>query len=1063
MLKTQFMRKKILLKVFNSLRLLQHQYLTQAVWVGMLVLTMLLGISAKANNTAFNYLQQQDNTVSGTVTDAKGETLPGVSITVKGTAMATQSDVNGNYRITAAPNAVLVFSYLGFTKQEINVNNQSNINVTLAASAEALDEVVVIGYQTVRKQDLTGATGVINTRNTERVVTRSVPEALQGASAGVSVRNGGAPGQEAVVNIRGLGTFGNANPLYVIDGMFSDPNTTINPNDVESIQILKDASAAAIYGSRAGNGVIIITTKKGKIGEPKISVTSRYSISQIPKKYEMMDGAQYAATNKQAYVNVGLAPQLGVANYDGKTNTNWADEIIGTGAVQDYNATISGGSNTSKYLISAGYFKDEGTLLARNFDRTSLRINTETTKGRFKFGENMAISTSNNSSPFQGGFAEGNPWYDAFNSVPLIPVQNNALISNNNPGGWGYGGGNINTFSRNQVAIANITNTRSNFTKIFGNAFMDFKIADWLSYRLNAGVETSFDKSKSVRKEGSWYQGQSPELSRLSENRFQFLSYLFEHTLNFNKKFNKHSINGVVGYTEQTNRSENISGDGVRIANYGGTYFTSLSATSTNPGDRTSSGSSGQDLLNSYLGRLNYNYDDRYLATFTFRADKDSRFSPNFKTGFFPSGALAWRISKEDFFKINWISDLKVRGSYGVVGINTLRRYEYTPFLNQAPSYVFGVGQIVQSGVIQARIAPERLKWESKATTNLGLDASFLNSSLNLGIDIFRSVSKDVLVEVPVSQFLGNIGPPPVQNAASIQNQGIEVDLGYRPANQTGNFKWDVAANVSVIRNKILSFGNLGIDEATGRPRDYIQSGNTRSQVGRSIGEYYVIKTDGIFQNQAEIDAHQAQAAYAKPGDIRYVNAKNVGGNDEINDADRQFVGSPWPKFTTGFQFNSSFKNFTFNMQWYGAFGQTLYNDVIRDLDSYGNSNYRKDINPWTPTNTNTKFPRLGYQFSPDRGMESNARVNTDRWLENGSFLRLRNLELGYNIPAKIFGKAKISNARIYVSGQNLITITKYRGLDPDVVGANINLEPGVDNGNYPSSRIISFGLGFGF
>jgi len=1058
------MKEKILLKLLNSFKSLQHYYLRKVTYVILLNFTMLLGISAKAQNTTLNDLQQQEFTVSGTVTDGKGETLPGVSISVKGTTMATQSDVNGKYSIKTTPTAVLEFTYLGFNKQEIAINNQTNINVTMTASAESLEEVVVIGYQTVRRKDLTGATGIVNTKNTERIVTRSVPEALQGASAGVSVRNGGAPGQEAVVNIRGLGTFGPANPLYVIDGMFTDPNTTINPNDVESIQILKDASAAAIYGSRAGNGVIIITTKKGKIGEPKISITSRYSVSQIPKKYDMMNGAQYAATNRLAYANVGLVPQPGIVNYDGVTNTNWADELIGNGAVQDYNATISGGSNTSNYLISAGYFKDDGTLLARNFDRTSLRINTETTKGRFKFGENLAISSSNNTTPFQGGFAEGNPWYDAFNSVPIIPVQSDALISNNNPGGWGYGNnGNVNTFSRNQVAIANITNTRSNFTKIFGNAFMDFKIADWLSYRFNAGLETSFDKSKSVRKEGSWYQNQSPDLTRLGENRSQFMSYLFEHTLNFNKTFKKHSFNGVVGYTEQTTKDENVSGEGVRIANYGGTYFTNLNATSNIPGDRTSSGSSGQNLLNSYLGRLNYNYDDRYLATFTFRSDKDSRFSPTFKTGFFPSGAVAWRISKEEFFKVGWINNLKLRGSYGELGVNALPRYRYTGFLNQAPSYVFGSGQQVVAGAIQTNIVNEKIKWEIKRTTNIGIDAAFLNSSLNLSVDVFRSISTDVLTDIPIPQYLGSDGLRPLQNIAKLQNQGLEIELGYRPNNQTSDFKWDIAANISFIRNKVLALGNLGIDNETGLPRDYLQTGNTRTQVGRSIGEYFLLKTDGIFQNQAEIDAHQAQSAYAKPGDIRYVNLLNGGSNDDINDRDRQYAGSAWPKFTTGFQFNSSYKNFTLSMQLYGAFGQTLYNDVLRDLDSYGNSNYRTAINPWTPTNTDTSFPRLGYQFSPDRGMESNARGNSDRWLEDGSFLRLRNLELGYTIPSKIFGKAKISNARVFVSGQNLVTLTKYQGLDPDVVGANQNFEPGVDNGNYPSSRILSFGLGFGF
>ena len=1059
------MKKKILLKVFNSGYIIIKYGLLQKILVlGCIVGLLIINSTASAKSTKSINFQLSDSTITGSVKDDKGETLPGVTVAVKGSNVLTQTNANGNFSINAAPNATLVFTYLGFTSQEVQVNNRTTLSIVMEASSQALNEVVVIGYQTVRRQDLTGATGIVNTRNTERIVTRSVPEALQGALAGVSVRNGGAPGQEAVVNIRGLGTFGPAAPLYVIDGMFTDPNTTINPNDVETIQVLKDASAAAIYGSRAGNGVIIITTKKGKAGEPKISVTSRYSVSQIPKRYDMMNGPQYAATNKLAYANVGLVPQPGIVNYDGVTNTNWADEIIGNGAIQDYNATISGGSNTSSYLISAGYFKDDGTLLARNFDRTSLRINTESTKGKFKFGQNLAISTSNNTAPFQGGFAEGNPWYDAFNSIPLIPVQSDALISNNNPGGWGYGNnGNINTFSRNQVAIANITRTRSNFTKIFGNAFVDFKFTDWLSYRFNAGLETSFDKSKSVRKEGSWYQNQSPDLTRLGENRFQFMSYLFEHTLNFNKKFNKHSFNGVIGYTEQTTKDDNVSGEGVRIANYGGNYFTNLVATSPLPGDRTSSGSSGQNLLNSYLGRLNYNYDDKYLATFTFRTDKDSRFSPTFKSGFFPSAAVAWRISKEEFFKVSWIDNLKLRATYGELGINTLRRYPYIGFLNQAPSYVFGSGQQVVAGALQTNIVNSKIKWEVKKTTNIGFDAAFLNSSLNLTVDLFRSISSDVLTGIPIPQYLGNDGPLPLQNIAKLQNQGLEIELGYKPNNQTSDFKWDVAANISVIRNKVLELGNLGIDNETGLPRDYLQTGNTRTQVGRSIGEYFVLKTDGIFQNQAEIDAHKAQSAYAKPGDIRYVNLLDGGSNDDINDKDRQYAGSAWPKFTTGFQFNSSYKNFTLSMQLYGAFGQTLYNDVLRDLDSYGNSNYRTAINPWTPTNTNTSFPRLGYQFSPDRGIESNARGNTNRWLEDGSFLRLRNLELGYNIPSKIFGSAKISNARVFVSGQNLLTITKYQGLDPDVVGANQNFEPGVDNGNYPSSRIISFGLGFGF
>ncbi len=1018
--------------------------------------------SANTSNAFEMKKNQSDVQITGTVRASTGETLPGVSVSLKGGGKVVVTDAEGKFSISVPPNATLIFNYVGFNAKEVLVGANPVVNVTLTSSDNALDDVVVIGYQTIRRKDLTGATGSVNTGNTEKLVSRSLPEALQGQTPGVSVRNGGAPGQEAVVNIRGLATFGNANPLYVIDGMIADPNTTVSPNDIEDIQILKDASAAAIYGSRAGNGVILITTKKGKEGPAKINVTSRYSISDVPKTYEMMDAAAYVATNTRAYQASGMAIQPGIANYNGVINTDWIDETLRTGSVQDYNASVSGGGNGSKYLISAGYFKDKGVLIARDFERASFRVNTETTKGRFKFGENIAISSSTSRSPFQGGAFAGNPWYDMFTSVPLIPTQDNALISTNNPGGWGYGSNaSINTFSRNQTAIANITSVKSNFAKLLGNAFVDFKIIEGLNYKFNAGIETSFDKSKSLRKEGSWYQNQSPDFSQLSDNRSQFLSYLLEHTLNYNYVFGKHSINGVVGYTEQTTQTDNTFGSGIKLAQFGGDYFNTL--TSTAGEGRTSSGTLYKSLLNSYLGRLNYNYNDRYLVTFTFRADKDSRFSPQFRTGYFPSGALGWRISKEDFFKVDWVSDLKIRGSYGALGINTLSPYQYIGFLNQAPDVVLGTGQVTNAGAIQARLASGDLRWEKKKTTNLGFDASLFKDQLTVNFDVFRSVSEDVLLSQPLPGYLGNLQGDPIVNIGSIENKGVELNLGYRPK-LDGEFKWDIAANVSVIRNKVLELGNLGIDLDTGLPKDYIQSGNTRTQVGRSIGEYYVLKTDGIFQNQAEINAHKAQSAYAKPGDIRYVNTFNGGTNDDINDKDRVFAGSPFPKFTTGLQFNSRYKDFSLSIQLYGAFGQKLYNDVLRELDSYGNSNYRTAINPWTPTNTNTSFPRLGYQFAAnDRGINENARGNTDRWIEDGSFLRLRNVELGYNLPSKLITKAGIGNARLYVSGQNLFTITKYSGLDPDVVGANANLEPGVDNGNYPSSRIISFGLSVGF
>src|SRR5690606_13271563 len=451
------------------------------------------------------------------------------------------------------------------------------------------------------------------------------------------------------------------------------------------------------------------------------------------------------------------------------------------------------------------------------------------------------------------------------------------------------------------------------------------------------------------------------------------------HTLNFNQDFDKHRFNGVVGYTQQTVQSDNSSGGRNDLALFGGEYFTTINSAT---GEMTSSGGLTRHYINSFLGRLNYTYDDRYLATVTFRSDKDSRFSPGFRTGNFPSVALAWRLSNEDFFSSETFSDLKIRASYGVLGNANLSPYQYTGFLNQGPNAVFGPGQQTFTGATQARLVSEELRWEEKETTNVGIDATFFDNRFTVTVDAFRSISSDVLVPQPLPWYLGNLQGDPLVNIGSIENKGIELDLVYR-APSTGEFSWNLGMNMSMIRNKVLELGNLGIDEETGLQRSYITSGNTRTQVGRAIGEYYVLRTDGIFQSEEEVTEHYAQSLHAQPGDIRYKNLVDDGSNDDINERDREFAGSPWPKLTAGLQFNSTYKGFTLNMQLYGAFGQKIYNDVIRELDSYGLSNYRRDINPWTPTNTNTDDPRIGVSYAfegeSDAGSIFNARGNTDR------------------------------------------------------------------------------------
>lgn len=1017
-------------------------------------------------NSAF--AQGTEITVSGIVTDnTDNSPLPGVNVALKGTAIGTQTDANGRYSLSIPSDGTLIFSSLGYLTQEVQTAGRTTIDLSMPTDTKQLEEVVIIGYQTVNRKDLTGATSVVSAQNTQRLASRSLPEQLQGLAAGVSVRTGGAPGQEAVVNIRGLSTFGgNAQPLYVIDGMFSDPNTTINPNDIETIQILKDASAAAIYGSRAGNGVIIITTKKGKEGPMKVSASAKYGISTVPNTYNMVNGQEYVDISTRAYQNAGYALQPGVANYNG-TNTNWKNITLGTGHLQDYNVTLSGGDKNSKVLVSGGHLRDEGTLLGHSFERTSFRVNSETGRGRFKISENLMLSSSTRRSPVQGNFEVGNPWYDMFNNLPILPVRGPEYVTPANPSGYSIGSNDARTYSRNPVAINDLWRTKSNFTKIMGNIFFDVELTDFLKYRLNLAGETSFDKHTTVREIGIWYQNQSEKPSSIDDARSQYLSGLAEHTLNFDKTFDKHTISAVIGYSSQVVRSDGNLASRTDLTSYNGNYFTTINSATGTAG---ASGAMSKYIFASYFGRLNYNYADKYLASFTFRSDKSSLFSSKDRVGFFPSAALAWKIDQEDFFNVEAISSLKLRATYGVLGIPNAGPYQFTGVLNQAPRAVFGSDQALYVGGVQPRLVYEDLGWEQKATLNIGVDAGFLNNTITATIDVFRTRTTDILLNQPIPSYLGSTGAEPLVNIGEVENRGIELELGYRPV-MKGDWQWSVAANVSVIRNEIISLGNLGIDPVTGDALDYIQSGNTRSQIGRSIGEYYVLRTDGLFQTQEEINAHGAQASYAKPGDIRYRNLVDGGTNDDITDRDRAFAGSPWPKLTTGLQFNVSYKAFSLNMQFYGAFGQKLYNDVLRDLDGMGYSNYRSGLSYWTPTNTNTSTPRLGVSYETsglgdppvDRGIVSNARGNTDRWIENGSFFRLRNLEIGYNLPSALLSKISMTNARVYVSGQNLLTFTKYSGLDPDVVGANINLEPGVDNGNYPSSRIISVGLNVGF
>ncbi len=1004
-------------------------------------------------------------TVTGKVTDENGAGLPGVTVVLKGTTQGTVTDLDGNFSLNVPDgqeNGTLVFSYVGYTAQEVPVNNRSSINIQMAPDSRTLGEVVVIGYQTIRKEDLTGAASVIAPEESNKVTAATVAESIQGLAPGVTVRNSGRPGAGAAIDIRGVASFSNTSPLYVIDGMIADASPTINPNDIESIQILKDASAAAIYGSRAGNGVIIITTKRGAEGPAKIGVSIKQGVQQIPKLWDVMNAEEFATTQRQQFLNSGDTPPGSVSltpppatgpnsvRHWTVTDTDWQDETTQLGTLSDYNVTLSGGGEAGNYLISGSYFTNDGVVKGNTFDRASVRINTQGKKGRFTFGENLVLTHSWEERPLLV-----NPFYDMPQLLPVIPVRHPNLITPENPGGWGLGD---QTFAPiygwNYLAMRELFESTHKYSRVVGNAYADVEILDGLTYRFNAGLDAGFDFHQNVRRQGNWVLAQAFEPTHVYQDRQNFNTILLEHTLNFNKTFDRHNINGVVGYTQQYSRRDRVEARRNELVNFGGEYLTTIGSAI---GDQTSEGG----VIENYrilgtLGRLNYTYDNKYLLTLTGRYDQDSRFGADNRSKFFPSIALGWRISDENFFNADWVSDLKLRASYGQLGIAAaLGAWEYIGVINNNPRAVFGPNNdVITVGAYQASLVNQDLRWETRTSQNIGFDASLFNNKVVLSAEYYYSLSEDVLVDLPIPFYTGNLGGNPFVNAASISNRGFEFSATYR--SQENAFKWDASANFTTIKNKVEDVGNRG------EGIDYIVAGNTRSQIGRGIGEWYVLRTDGIFQSEEEVRNHVNSDGtiiqpFSKPGDIRFQDLNDDG---QINDDDRTFSGSPWPTLQTGAQFNAAYRGFTFNLQLVGVFGHTVYNDVRRILDSYVNTNFRRDISPWTPENTNTSDPRLAR--NTEEGVILNNKGESDRWLESASYLRIRNIEIGYNLPASFLSRIHTNNARVFISGQNLLTFTGYSGLDPDVTGVSI-LERGMDAGNWPASRVYSVGLNFEF
>ena len=987
----------------------------------------------------------QQARITGKVTDATGLPMPGVGIKVKGTSTTSVTDTDGKYVVNAGGNITLVFSYVGYETQEVAANGRTTINITLAESQAELSEVVVIGYGTVRRKDLTGSVASVKGADIKSQGVSDVTRSLQGRMPGVTIESaGGDPGAGTRILIRGVGSLNNATPLYIVDGVQVANINNLNQTDIESVDVLKDASAAAIYGSRAANGVVLVTTKSGKSGAPVVQLTANVGVQSKASSIDVLNAQEWATVHNQAHANAGLTPLELAANPSALgVGTDWQDAIFRSAPIQQYNLLVSGGSESSKYSVSGGYNDQQGIVDVTGYKRYNLRVKTETTKGRLKFGETVLLSREKFvNMPAGWGGQGGNPVGSAIKMIPAFKIYNPDLI-----GGYDGAFGSVVNIA-NPVAQLNLEDITRENTSILANAFGELKIIEGLKYRLNLGYTNVFNSNYDYHRRyqvGALFTHPTNDIS-LSKDQNVLL--LLENTLNYDKVFGKHSVQALAGYTYQSN-------------NYS---FTSTARTDlpdgidqidAGAGIATNSGNRFENNLISLLGRVIYSYDDRYLLTASFRRDGSSRFGANNRYGNFPSVALGWNIMNESFFEPleKTFSNLKLRASYGVLGNQEIGDYQYNAAVASNVNYVVGNTQQRWFGSIQTAFASPNIKWETTKTVNVGVDAGFFGNKLNLTADYFVKKTTDVLLNVPIPGSAGSVSSP-VVNAGTLRNNGVELGLNY--GNTIGKLNYNVFGSISAVRNKVIELGT-GSQQIFGGQPNHHGATSTLTEAGGSIGSFYLIQALGIFNSQEEINAYakdgQLIQPNAAPGDVKFLDEN---GDGQINNLDRVNLGSPFPDFEYGLGFNVNMHNFDLAIFFQGSQGNKIYNGLAQDLQSTNlQMNYAKStLNAWTPTNQ-SDIPRV---TANDPNLNSQT---SSRFLEDGSYFRMKTLQLGYTLKDDFAKKLKIGSFRTYVSADNLFTITKYTGFNPDLGRTGTIFDRGVDYGHvaYPLARTISLGI----
>ena len=977
----------------------------------------------------------QTGNVIGTVTGSDNRPLAGVSINVKGTSRGTSTNSSGKFSIAAASTDSLTFSSVGFQEQTIAVSNQTDISVRLNAVNRELEQVVVTGYGTARKRDITGAVASVSGAELAKQPVLTATQAVQGKVAGVQVISSGDPNALPVIRIRGTGTMlAGANPLYVVDGVINDDIRNINSSDIVSMEILKDASATAIYGMRAANGVILITTKRGRPGKMVISYDATVGIKEASNLVNMAGANQYAGYINEASVYYGSGDSIVTKSLLASGgNTDWYDEVLKKGFFQNHNVSLSGGSDKINYFFSAGYLTDEGIIRTNSFNRLTIRNNND-----YKISNNFKISTLLSYSRSDVRNVDLGVFNVAYRAAPFVPAMQNGK----------YGNTSLSNNVGNPLLDQDKNDNSGKGDRFQGSIMGEYKPISWLTLRSSFGVDKNDFRSTNY---GYKYLNTGPDNvfltagsnqlrtnSNLSIAQSQGNRWVWDNTATIVKRYGEHNVTLLVGTTAEEIRSNSLGGSRVNVPASKDQWYlnagSSIGAINFNSGDKST--------RNSYLGRLNYNYTDKYFLTVTGRYDATSRLPSGNRWGFFPSVGAGWVISNEGFMgDQNTFSNLKLRASYGKVGNDGIPSSLFIPLATQNLPYFFNGAEILNIRI--AELADPSLKWEVTTEKNIGLDFSLLKNKLSGTLDVYNRRTEDALVRIKVPAILGDPNNEYITNAATFTNKGVEFSLNYAN-NISRDLKYNIGGNIAFNNNKIekLNGGQAIPDGGVGG-----QGTTTLSDNGQPIGSFYLWEVDGIFQTAAEIAG--SSQPNAKPGDLKY---RDVNGDKKIDASDRVFQGSYQPKYTYGINGGLSFKEFDLSVGGYGTGGGKIYNGKKAARGDFrDNIETKVALNRWTPNNTNTGVPRAN----------TNELPASTYFLEKGDFFRINNLTVGYTLSTKKLEAVKMQSLRIYFTAQNLATFTKYTGFTPELSNGG-TLAGGIESFIYPTTRTFAVGVNVG-